>query len=202
MSLVLYHASPSRSSGTLFLLEEAGLPYEIRLLDLKKGETHTPEFLAINPLGKVPTLVHDGAVITEQAAVTIYLGDLAADKGLAPALGAPLRGPYLRWIAFYGASYEPALIDKALKRDPGGQAMSPYGSYEAVIGALNTQLEKGPYLLGEHFTAADALWGSALAWTTAFGLVEKTPAITTYLERVTARPAFKRAKEIDASFSA
>lgn len=202
MSLVLYHASPSRSSGTLFLLEELGLPYEIRLLDLKKGETHTAEFLALNPLGKVPTLVHNGAVVTEQVAVTIYLGDLAPEKGLAPALNDPLRGPYLRWIAFYGASFEPALIDRALKRDAGGQAMSPYGTYEAVVGAIDKQLEKGPFLLGDRFTAADALWGSALAWTTGFGLIERTPAIAAYLERVTARPAFARAKEIDGKFSA
>ncbi|MCA0405043.1 MAG: glutathione S-transferase family protein [Proteobacteria bacterium] len=202
MSLVLYHAAPSRSSGTLFLLEEAGLPYEIRLLDLKNGETHTPEFLAINPLGKVPTIVHDGAVITEQIAVTIYLGDLAVGKKLAPPPGDPLRGPYLRWVAFYGSSFEPALIDKALKRESGGQAMSPYGSYEAVVRAVSAQLEKGPYWLGETFTAADALWGSALAWTSSFGLIEKTPAMAAYLDRITARPAFARAKEIDARLSA
>jgi glutathione S-transferase len=197
-SLVLYHASPSRSSGTLALLEEVGCRYEIRLLDLNKGDTHTPAFLAINPLGKVPALLHEGAVITEQVAVTIYLGDLVPGKGLAPALGDPLRGPYLRWVAFYGSSFEPALIDKALKRDAGGQAMSPYGSYEAVVGALNTQLQKGPYLLGERFSAADMLWGSALAWTTGFGLVEKTPPIADYLARVTARASFARAKEIEA----
>lgn len=197
MPLVLYHASPSRSSGTLTLLEELGLPYELKLLDLKKGETHTPEFLAINPLGKVPALVHDGAVITEQVAVTIYLADLVPEAGLAPALDDPLRGPYLRWIAFYGGAFEPALIDRALKRESGGQAMSPYGTFEAVAGALNTQLKKGPYLLGDRFSAADVLWGGALAWTTGFGLIEKTPAIAAYLDRILERPAFVRAREKD-----
>lgn len=197
MSLVLYHASPSRSSGTLTLLEELGLPYEIKLLDLKKGENLAPEFLAINPLGKVPTLVHDGAVITEQVAVTIYLADLAPNAGLAPVLGDPLRGPYLRWIAFYGASFEPALIDRAMKREAGARAMSTYGSFEAVINALDAQLEKGPYLLGDRFTAADVLWAIALSWTTGFGLIEKTPAITAFLARALERPAFVRAKEID-----
>lgn len=201
MSIVLYHASPSRSSGTIALLEEVGAPYEIRRLDLKQGETHTPEFLAINPLGKVPTLVHDGAVITEQVAITLYLGDLLPEKALAPAPGHPLRGPYLRWVAFYGSSFEPALVDKALKRDGGGQAMSPYGTYEAVVGALNARLEQGPYLLGDRFSAADMLWASALSWTTGFGLIEKTPAIATYLAKVTARHSFARAKEIEAGFA-
>lgn len=202
MSIILYHASPSRSSGTLTLLEELGLPYEIRLLDLKAGDNLKPEFLAINPLGKVPAIVHDGAVITEQVAVTIYLADIAADAGLSPSLHDPLRGPYLRWIAFYGAAYEPALIDRALKRDPGGRAMSPYGTFEAVIGALEAQLAKGPYLLGERFTAADVLWGVALAWTTAFGLVERTPVLGAYVDRVTARPAFLRAKQKDEALHA
>lgn len=202
MSIILYHASPSRSSGTLTLLEELGLPYEIRLLDLKAGDNHKPEFLAINPLGKVPAILHDGALITEQVAITIYLADIAADAGLGPSLHDPLRGPYLRWIAFYGSSYEPAVIDRALKRDSGGQAMSPYGTYEAVISALNAQLAKGPYLLGERFTAADVLWGVALDWTTSFGLVERTPVLGAYLDRVTTRPAFLRAKQKDEALRA
>jgi glutathione S-transferase len=202
MSITLYHAAPSRSSGTLTLLEELGLPYEIHRLDFKAGDSHKPEFLAINPLGKVPAIVHDGAVITEQVALTIYLADLAPEAGLAPPVGDPLRGPYLRWIAFYGSSFEPALVDRALKRDAGGQAMSPYGSFEAVVGALDAQLAKGPYLLGERFTAADVLWGGALAWTTGFGLIEKTPVIAAYLGRVLSRPAFARAKEIDQKWTA
>jgi glutathione S-transferase len=197
MSLVLCHAAPSRSSGTLTLLEELGLPYEIRVFNLQKGETHTPEFLAINPLGKVPAVIHNGTVITEQVAVTIYLADLAPEAGLAPALDDPMRGAYLRWLAFYGGSFEPALIDRAMKREAGGQAMSPYGTYEAVVGALNAQLSKGPYLLGDRFTAADVLWGVALGWTTGFGLFDKTPVIAAYLGRVLDRPAFVRAREID-----
>ncbi len=198
MPLVLYHAVPSRSFATLLLLEELGLPYELIRLDLNKGEQRQAAFLAINPLGKVPTLIHDGAIITEQVAVTIYLGDLAPGGALAPAIGDPLRGPYLRWVAFYGASYEPALVDRALKREPGAQGMSPYGSYEAVVAALNRQLAQGPYLLGERFTAADALWGSALIWTTTLGFIERSDAIGAYIELIRARPAFLRATAIDA----
>lgn len=152
----------------------------------------------MNPLGKVPAIRHGDALVTEQAAIFIYLADLYGDAGLAPGLGDPLRGPYLRWLVFYGSSFEPAIVDFAQKREPGPAGMSPYGSYDAVIDALAAQLRMGSYLLGDTFTAADVLWGSALGWTMMFKVVPERPEFLAYAKRLRDRPARLRALEIDA----
>ena len=200
--VVFYHSPQSRSAGTLFLLEELGADYELRPLDLEKNESRSSEYLSVNPMGKVPAIVHDGALVTEQGAVYTYLADLYPEAGLTPAIGDPLRGPYLRWMFFYNASFEPALVDKSLKRDPAPPATSPYGDYDTMMKTLIDQLGDGPYLLGERFTAVDVLWGTALRWTTMFKLVPETPVVTAYIARVTSRPAFARAAKIDADLVA
>lgn len=196
--VTFFHATQSRSSSTLALMEELGADYDLKVLDLQKNEQRGPEYLAINPLGKVPVIVHDGALVTERVAITIYMADLYADKGLAPAIGDALRGPYLRWLAFYGASFEPAIVDKISQHTPPSQVSSPYGDYDTVINTLAAQLEKGPWLLGERYTAADVLWGTALRWTMLFGAVPKLPVFEQYAERVCSRPAIQRASEFDA----
>jgi glutathione S-transferase len=201
-ALTLYHNPQSRSAGARVLLEALGVDYAVVPIDFASGQNRTPEFLAINPLGKLPTLVHDGAVVTEQVAITIYLADRFSSGQLAPALDDPLRGPYLRWLAFYGACFEPALVDHAYKREPLDPAVAPYRDYDTVIETLVTQLSKGTWLLGDRFTAADVLWGTALRWTTGFGIVPKLPAITGYIERASALPAFVRAGEKDAALMA
>ncbi|RZA06510.1 MAG: glutathione S-transferase family protein [Proteobacteria bacterium] len=194
MSLVLYHATPSRSVGARALLAELGVPYELKLLNLKEREEYKPEFLAINPMGKVPTIVHDGVVITEQTAIYTYLADAFPAAGLAPAIGDPLRGPYLRWMAFYGSCFEPGVIDLALQREPAPYSMSPYGNIDTVMRVLWTQLEApGPWFLGEKFTALDVLWAGSLTWMAKFELVKLTPAAEEYLKRVNARPALQKA---------
>jgi len=200
--VTLFHSPQSRSAGTLVLLEELGADYELHVLDLKKGEQRQPAYLAINPMGKVPAVVHDGALVTEQGAVYAYLADLYPEAGITPAIGDPLRGPYLRWLFYYGSAFEPALIDRSLKREPAPSSTSPYGDYETMLKTLTDQLAAGPYLLGERFTAADVLWGTALRWTTMFKLVPETPRITAYVQRVTARPAVARAAKIDADLLA
>jgi glutathione S-transferase len=200
--VTLFHAPNSRSGGTRALLEELGADYELHVLNLKKNEQRDPAYLAINPMGKVPAIRHGDALVTEQPAVYIYLADLYADAGLAPALDDPLRGPYLRWLVFYGSSFEPALIDKAMKREPAPSSTSPYGDYDTMLGTLTQQLRAGPYLLGERFSAADVLWGSALAWTTAFKLVPELPEIMDYIARVSSRPAAQRARALDAELAA
>lgn len=201
-TVTLYHSPNTRSSAALTLLEELGAPYELKVLNMKAGEQREAAYLAINPMGKVPAVVHDGALITEQPAVFIYLADLFPAAGLAPPIGDALRGPYLRWMVFYGSSFEPAVIDRAMKREPAAMATSPYGDYDTMLGALTGQLAKGTYLLGERFSAADVLWGTALAWTTAFDLVPKLPVIQAYIERIAARPAVARVKEKDAELAA
>ncbi|HSW32563.1 MAG TPA: glutathione S-transferase family protein [Steroidobacteraceae bacterium] len=200
--LAFFHAPNSRSSGVLALLEELGADYELHVLNLKKGEQRAQAYLAVNPMGKVPALLHGAALVTEQVAVYLYLADLYPDVGLAPRLDDPLRGPYLRWLAFYGSCFEPAVIDRSMKRDPAPAATSPYGDFETMLRTLTDQLEHGPYLFGDRFTAADVLWGSALAWTTAFGLVPSSPAIERYLQAVQSRPAMIRARARDAELAA
>lgn len=200
--VTLFHSPNTRSSGALMLLEELGADYKLHLLNQKTGEQRKPEYLAINPMGKVPALMHNGALITEQVAVYLYLADLYADKGLAPQMGDPLRGPYLRWMVYYGSCFEPAVVDKSMKREPAPAGMCPYGDFDTMLKTLTDQLGKGPYILGETFTAADVLWGTALSWITMFGLVEATPGIKAYIEQIGSRPAAARAKAKDAELAA
>ena len=197
-TLTLYHNPKSRSASARVLLEALGVPYDVQTIDFANGQNRTPEFLALNPLGKLPTLVHDGAVITEQVAITIYLADRFPAAGLAPAVDDLLRGPYLRWLAFYAACFEPALMDHAFQRTPLDPATSPYRDYDTVIETLVAQLGRGDYLLGDRLTAADLLWGTGLRWTTAFGIVPRLPVIMAYIERVSAHPAMVRAAKLDA----
>ncbi|MFJ1252772.1 glutathione S-transferase family protein [Cupriavidus sp. CuC1] len=199
--LTLFHSPNTRSTGALTLLEELGVPYRLHPLNMKAGEQREPAYLAINPMGKVPAIRYGDALVTEQAAVFIFLADLFPQARLAPALTDPLRGPYLRWMAFYGSCFEPALVDRSQQRET-PRAMCPYGDYNTTIGTLLGQLEKGPYLLGDTFTAADVLWGTALTWTTMFKLVEATPVVQAYIDRINARPAVARARAIDAKLAA
>ena len=200
--ITFFHSPQSRSAGVLVLLEELGADYELRVLNLRQGEQRRADYLAVNPMGKVPAIVHDGALVTEQGAVYAYLADLYPEAGITPAIGDRLRGPYLRWLFFYGSSFEPALVDRSLKREPAPPSTCPYGDYETMLQTLTDQLAPGPYLLGDRFTAADVLWAAALRWTTMFKLVPESPAIAGYVARVTARPAFARAAKIDAGLIA
>ncbi len=187
--ITVFHAPQSRSSAVVTLLEELGAPYELNVINMKAGEQREPAYLAINPLGKVPAIHHRGALITEQVAIFIYLADLFPQAALAPALDDPRRGPYLRWLVYYAACLEPGLVDRAMKREPAPLAMSPYGDFDAVISTLENQLRPGPYLFGDRLSAADILWGNALKWTIAFGLIPDTDVFRAYVERITNRPA-------------
>jgi glutathione S-transferase len=200
--ITFFHAPNSRSSGTFSLLEELGADYDLHLLNLKSGEQRQSTYRAINPMGKVPAIRHGDALITEQPAVFLYLADLYPEAGLAPSIDDPLRGPYLRWMVYYGSCFEPAIVDRSLKRDPAPPSTSPYGTWDDVLSTLAAQLAKGPYLLGERFTAVDVLWGGALHWATMFKLIPETPEILAYIDRVITRPAMQRAAAKDAEFAA
>jgi glutathione S-transferase len=201
-SITFYHSPNSRSGGTRVLLEELNADYTLHVLNMKRNEQRQPAYLAINPMGKVPAIRHGEAIVTEQGAIVTYLADLYPEAGLAPAIRDPMRGPYLRWLFFYGSSFEPALIDKSQQREPAPASTSPYGDYDTMLATLVGQLSRGDYLLGSRFTAADVLWGTALAWTTRFNLVPALPVIQAYIDRVTGRPAFARARAKDAELTA
>ena len=200
--ILLYYSPQSRATGARVLLEELGAPYDLHVLNLKAAEQRQPAYLAVNPLGKVPAIKHGDALVTEQIAITIYLADLFPEAGLTPSLDDSMRGPYLRWIAYYGASFEPALIDKFMKHEPAPVTQSPYADFESMLGALEAQISRGPYLLGERMTAADILWGIAFSWTMMFGLVPKKDVFVRYAERITSRPAFQRITAADAEMAA
>ena len=205
-TITLFHAPQSRSGATRILLEELGVPYALETLNLKAGETRSPRYLATNPMGKVPAILvgHDAGatLVTEQAAILTCLADLFPEAGLAPSFDDPQRGTYLRWMAFYGACFEPALIDLAMKREPAPPSMCPYGDYDTMLATLGAQLRRGPWMLGERFSALDVLWGHALGWTTAFKLVPELPEITGLIARLNARPAARRVAAMDAELAA
>jgi glutathione S-transferase len=200
--IVFFHAPHSRSSITRAMLEELGVPFDLVTLDLQRHEQRNDEYLAINPMGKVPALRHEGVLITEQPAILMFLADLYPEKNLAPPVDDPLRGPYLRWMVFYGSCFEPAIMDFSQKREPMPARACAYGDYDSVMRVVAAQLQQGPWLLGERFTAADVLWGGALNYGMMFKLVPEWPVFRDYVERVQSRPAIRSASELDEALAA
>jgi glutathione S-transferase len=201
--LTLYHASPSRSSVTLWMLEELGEPYDIKLLKLSEGDQLKPDYLAVNPMGKVPTLKHNGVVITEAAAICTYLADAFPQKKLNVPVGDPRRGPYLKRLFFGPSCFEPAVVDRAAPRkEEARRAMLGYGDFETTMNVVAKAVEKGPWILGDQFTAADVVIGSNVRWGMMFKLVPPRPEFAAYSERIAARPAAQRAEAKDKELGA
>ncbi len=196
--ITLFHSPNTRSTAALILLEELRAEYSLRVLDMKAGEQRRPAYLAVNPMGKVPAIQHDGTLVTELVAIFIYLADLYPEAGLAPAFNDPRRGSYLRWLVFYGSCFEPAVMDRSMKRESGPAVSSPYGDYDTMLNSVLAPIERGPYILGESISAADILWGTAFGWMVQFQIVPSTPSLAAYVERVNARPAAARVRAIDA----
>lgn len=196
--LTLYTNPQSRGRTARWMLEEIGQPYDTVILEY--GTTmKAPDYLGINPMGKVPALKHGDAVVTETAAICTYLADAFPQAGLAPAIGAPERAAYLRWMFFGAGPLEQASVNKALGVvvPDDRKRMAGYGSLEDVINALDAHLQRSPYFAGEKFSAADIYTGGQIGWLTHFGMIEKRPSFMEYVARITARPAFKRAQERD-----
>lgn len=190
--LVLYTMARTRGSIALWLLEELGRPYELRVME--RGQNREPDFLKINPMGKVPTILHDGVVVTEAAAIACYLADAFPEAGLSVPIGDPQRGPYLKWLFFGPSCFEPAMSDKAFPRaEPPGRSTLGWGDFETVLDVMAAGVAKGPWLMGERFTAADVIIGSGLRFGTAFKMVPDRPEFRAYLGRLAERPALKRA---------
>jgi glutathione S-transferase len=201
--LVLYHASPSRSSVALWMLEEIGAPYDIRLLNLGEGEQRKPEYLAVNPMGKVPALKHGDTVISEVAAICTYLADAFPEAKLNVPLGTPRRGIYLKWLFFGPGCLEPAMTDHVFPRkEPPRRVTLGYGDYDSVMNVVAQALKPGPYLMGDQFTAADVIVGANIRWGMMFKMVPERPEFLTYAERLKMRPAAQRAEAKDAEMGA
>jgi glutathione S-transferase len=200
--VTVFHAPNTRSTGTVILMEELGVPYDLHVVNMKAGDQRKPAYLAVNPMGKVPAVRNGNDLVTEQPAVYIYLADLYPQAGLAPAFNDPTRGAYLRWLVYYGSSFEPAVVDKALKRDPAPPAMSPYGDFDTMLKTLSDRMKQSPYVAGDKFTAADVLWGTAMRWMLAFKLVPETPEFAGYRDRIVSRPSFKKVEEMDKKLAA
>ncbi|HEX3339440.1 MAG TPA: glutathione S-transferase [Pseudolabrys sp.] len=202
-NLTLYHASQSRSSVALWMLEETGQPYDIKLLRLSAGDNLKPDYLAINPMGKVPALKHGDTVITELAAICTYLADEFPDKKLNVPIGSPKRGTYLKWLFFGPGCLESAMVDRAAPRkDAADRKMLGYGDFDTTMNVLARAVEKGPWLMGDQFTAADVVIGASIRWGMIFKLVPERKEFVDYAARIAMRPAVQRTeaknKELDA----
>lgn len=197
--LVFYTNPMSRGRIVRWMLEEVGAPYRTELLDFLTT-MKTDDYLAINPMGKVPAIVHGEVVVTECAAICAYLADAFPAAALAPALTDPRRGAYYRWLFFAAGPLEAATTDRSLGVvvPPERRGMVGYGtSLAEVASVLEAVLAKGPYVAGDTFTAADVYVGSSIGWGLSFGSIAPRPVFTEYVDRINARPAAVRARAID-----
>ncbi|QRG08364.1 glutathione S-transferase family protein [Xanthobacter dioxanivorans] len=197
--LKLYWAPNSRAFRILWLLEEAGLPYELVHVDIRGGAQDDPAYRAINPMGKVPALADGDARICEGGAICAYVAERAPQAGLAPAVGDPLRARYLQWLFFSVACMEPGFLQKMMGITL-PKATAGWGSFDLVMEVVEKAVDPGPYLLGDRFSAADVMLGTDL-W---YGIhllkvITPTPAVAAYVQRCTSRPAFRRAEELEAA---
>ena len=197
--IVFYTNPMSRGRIVRWMLEEVGRPYRTVVLDYATT-MKAPDYLAINPMGKVPAITHRGAVVTECAAICAYLADAFPEANLAPATDDPLRGAYYRWMFFAAGPVEAAVTAKSvgLLPPPEKSTMVGYGSFDQAVETLDYAVSQGgPWLLGDRFTAADVYVGSQVSWGLMFGTLPTRPVFQAYAERLAARPAAVRAREID-----
>ena len=194
--LTLYHCPQTRSSRSIWLLEELGEPYAIEYVTIRRGDgSGERDPKNPNPDGKVPTLVHDGKLVTESAAICLYLSDAFPRAGLGPPVGDRKRSDYLTWLFFYAGEVEPAIIAKFTGRVDKDERDAK--SYAQVVKRFEEAVATGPYLLGDAFSAADILFGSIVQWGSE--MLPKRDAFDAYLARLSARPAFKAAEAKDAA---
>ncbi len=202
-NLKLYHAAPSRSSIVRWMLEELGEPYELEVMNLQSGIQRQADYRKINPMGKVPALLHGEVVVTEVAAICTYLADEFPDAGLNVPVGDPRRATYLKWLFFTPGCLEPAILDKAYprKETPFSGTLG-YGDYDLVLNVVRQAVSQGEYLLGDKFSAADVVLGSMIRWGMMFDLLPKDPELQAYVQRLEARPALQRATALDHELAA
>ncbi|MEQ8207848.1 MAG: glutathione S-transferase family protein [Woeseia sp.] len=194
--VVLYTNPMSRGRIARWMLEEVAVPYRTEILEYGAA-MKSPEFLAVNPMGKVPALRHGSATITECAAICAYLADAFPDAGLAPPLTD--RAAYYRWLFFVAGPLESALNNKALGVEVPAdrERMVGYGTLASVVDTLEAAVQERPFIAGDAFSAADVYVGSHVGWGLQFGTLEKRPAFEEYWSRISGRDALQRANELD-----
>jgi glutathione S-transferase len=191
---VVFYTNPqSRGRIVHWMLEETGAPYRIEPISFEKNEHKAPAYLAINPMGKIPAIVHRGVVVTEVGAILTYLADAFPAAGLAPKLDDPARGTFLRWMFFGQGCLEPALVDRMLDRPmPARTAALAYGTYDTTMSTLERAVTPGPFVLGGRFSAVDVYFCAQIGWGMQMKSIEPRPALLAYAARCTERPGFKR----------
>lgn len=199
--ITLYHHPFSRAATTLWTLEEVGEPYELRYVDIMKGEQKSPELLALNPMGKLPTLTDGDAVVTENAAIALYLADRYAPGRLAPRLDDPKRATYLRWSLFAPSVIEPGSLAHASKWEF-KPSQAGWGAHETMLTAMETALTGKDFILGETFSIADVIFGGTMRFMLRFGMLEARPLFTAYNDRLAQRPALQKAEAQNAAILA
>ena len=196
--LVFYTNPMSRGRIVRWMLEELGIAYHTELLELGSA-MKAPDYLAINPMGKVPAVVHGDQVLTETAAICVYLADVFPDAGLAPPI--EQRGDYYRWLFFAAGPFEAAIANRGLGFEvpQENQRSIGYGSFDLVVDTLERIVASRPFIAGESFSAADVYVGSQIGFALQFGMIDKRPGFAGYWERLSMRDAYLRAQEIDAA---
>jgi len=201
MAISLHHHPFTRATTAHWMLEEVGVDYALHYVDLKAGAHKAPEFLAVNPMGKVPTLIDGEVVITESAAIGLYLADRYAPGVLSPALDDPARAAYLRWSLFGSAVVEPAAYARQADWDYSASSAG-WGTFEEMNTTLDHAIGDGPFLLGDRFTMADVILGATVRFLLMFGMLDKRPVLEGYVERLQARPAWRRSSVANAAIIA
>jgi glutathione S-transferase len=196
MTIKLLHHPFSRAANTVWALEEVGCPYELQFVDLMSGEHKSASVRALNPMAKLPTLIDGDAVVSEAAAVALYLADRYAPGRLSPPLDAPARATYLRWSFYAPSVIEPGCMAHSSKWEYRASAAG-FGTYEDMLATISFAIGKGPWLLGEQFTMADLVFGGTIRYMLTFGMLDKRPEYEAYVERLSARPASRKANEIN-----
>jgi glutathione S-transferase len=198
MSIVLYHHPFSRAATAVWMLEEVGVPYELRYVDIMAGAQKAPELIALNRMGKLPTLTDGDVVVTESAAIGLYLADRYAYGKLAPRVDDPARAAYLRWSLFAPSVIEPGSMAK-LAGWTFKEGQVGWGSHDAMLSAMEGAVADRPFITGDTFSMADVIFGGTLRYMLGFKMIEPRPLFTAYSERLSARPALQRAEARNAA---
>ncbi|MCR4267392.1 glutathione S-transferase family protein [Nitratireductor sp. ZSWI3] len=200
--LKFYHAPWSRSSSVLWLLEELAVPYEIEMVDIRAKEGVPETYRAIQPNKKVPAIEHDGVVVTERAAITVYLADRFAEAGLAPALTDPHRAAYLTTLVYCDSVFDPAICAHIQGLEYTGNQY-PFGLFEDMVAYVERRLTAHPFAAGDRFTAADTQLASGINFTmNVLHALPERPVFKEYVARIETRPAYRRAQEKDMAMAA